>query len=266
MTEPGEGDAGPGSADSGDRGPRLQAYLAACGLASRRACEDIIRAGRVLLDGRVVTELGTRVPPGARVEVDGKPANPETRKRYLALNKPAGVLSAASDPHGRPVAVDLLKPEVTERVYNVGRLDYDSEGLLLFTNDGEFAGAVGHPSGNIEKEYRVRTDRPVPEGFAKAFLRGIPEGGQILRARSVEAEDERTLRVTPIEGRNREIRRALAAFGLAAVRLVRVRVGPVTLEGLRPGAWRDLTEPEKEALRNAAPDPASNPFNRSRPS
>jgi len=257
LTEPGEGAAGPA-----DRGPRLQAYLAACGIASRRACEDLIRAGRVSLDGRVVTELGTRVPPGARVEVAGRPANPETRKRYLVLNKPAGILSAASDPHGRPVAVDLFKPEVSERVYNVGRLDYDSEGLLLFTNDGDFAGLVGHPSGNIEKEYRVRTDRTIPEGFAKAFLRGIPEGGQILRARSVDAEDERTLRVTLIEGRNREIRRALAAFGLAAVRLVRVRIGPVTLEGLRPGAWRDLTESETEALR----DSAQNTQARSRPS
>lgn len=257
MTDPGEVTAG-----QDDRGPRLQAYLAACGIASRRACEDIIRAGRVRLDGRIVTELGTRVSPGARVEVDGSPANPETRKRYLALYKPAGVLSAVSDPHGRPVAVDLLKPDVTERVYNVGRLDYDSEGLLLFTNDGDFAGAVGHPSGNIEKEYRVRTDRPVPEGFAKAFLRGIPEGGQILRARSVESEDERTLRVVLIEGRNREIRRALEAFGLAAVRLVRVRVGPVSLEGLRPGAWRDLTESETETLRGSA----MNRQARSRPS
>lgn len=244
-------------------GPRLQAYLAACGIASRRACEDIIRAGRVSLDGRVVTELGTRVSAGARVEVDGRPVEPEARKRYLALNKPAGVLSAASDPHGRPVAVDLLKPEVPERVYNVGRLDYESEGLLLFTNDGDFAGAVGHPSGDIEKEYRIRTDRPIPESFVKAFLRGIPEGGQILRARSAEAEDERTLRVVLIEGRNREIRRALAVFGLSAVRLTRVRVGPVTLEGLQPGAWRDLTDPEKEALTAVA---KQKPAQRSRPS
>lgn len=236
----------------GDRGPRLQVYLSACGIASRRACEEIIRAGRVALDGRHVTELGTRVPAGARVEVDGRLVAPETRKRYLALNKPAGVLSAASDPHGRPVAVDLFKPDVTERVYNIGRLDYDSEGLLLFTNDGEFAGSVGHPSGNIEKEYRVRTDRPIPEDFGRAFLRGIPEEGQILRARSVVTEDERTVRVVLIEGRNREIRRALSAFGLSAVRLVRERVGPVTLEGLRPGAWRDLTESEVEALRTAA--------------
>lgn len=250
----------------GPRGPRLQAYLAACGVASRRACEDLIRAGRVSLDGRIVTEMGVRVTEGAGVEVDGKPVRPETRKRYLVLHKPAGVLSSAMDPHGRPVAVDLLKPAVPERVYNVGRLDYDSEGLLLFTNDGGFAGLVGHPSGDIEKEYRVRTDRPVPEGFPKAFERGIPEGGQILRARSVDAEDERTLRVVLIEGRNREIRRALAAFGLAAVRLTRVRIGPVTLEGLQPGAFRDLTEPELRTLRASASNPPSKPNLRSRPS
>ncbi len=255
-----------GEAAPGPRGTRLQAYLAACGVASRRACEDLIRAGRVSLDGRVVTEMGVRVGEGTRVEVDGTPVRPETRKRYLVLHKPAGVLSSASDPHGRPVAVDLLKPSVEERVYNIGRLDYDSEGLLLFTNDGDFAGLVGHPSGDIEKEYRVRTDRPVPEGFPKAFERGIPEGGQILRARSVAPEDERTLRVVLIEGRNREIRRALAAFGLAAVRLTRVRIGPVTLEGLPPGAFRDLTGPERDTLRDSASNPPSKSNSRSRPS
>jgi len=255
--------AGEGAAKEAP-GPRLQAYLAACGIASRRACEDIIRAGRVRLDGRIVTELGTRVPGGARVEVDDRPVKPEARKRYLVLNKPAGILSAASDPHGRPVSVDLLKPAVPERVYNVGRLDYESEGLLLFTNDGDFAGAVGHPSGNIEKEYRILTDRPIPEGFTRAFLRGIPEGGQILRARSAEAEDERTLRVVLIEGRNREIRRALDAFGLVAVRLSRVRIGPVTREGLEPGFWRDLSDLEKEALLSAGSNTKSD--TRSRPS
>ncbi|HSV56864.1 MAG TPA: pseudouridine synthase, partial [Magnetospirillaceae bacterium] len=140
-----------------DRGVRLQAFLASRGVASRRACEEIIRAGRVSVDGYTAEGLGQRVTLGAKVLVDGQPVGSEARKRYLALHKPKGILSSMSDPHGRPVAVDLLRPEVQERVYNVGRLDYDSSGLLLFTNDGEFARIVGHPSGNVEKEYRVRT-------------------------------------------------------------------------------------------------------------
>lgn len=260
MTGTGEGAAGE------PRGPRLQVFLASCGIASRRACEDLIRAGRVSLDGKVVTELGMRVPEGASVTVDDRPVEREVRKRYLVLHKPAGVLSSASDPHGRPVAVDLLKPEVTERVYNVGRLDYESAGVLLFTNDGDFAGVVGHPSGNIEKEYRIRTDRVIPEGFPRAFLRGIPDEGQILRALRVELEDEHVFRVVLIEGRNREIRRALAVFGLAAVALVRVRVGPVTLEGLQPGSWRDLADPEREILLSEAKGADKKSAPRSRPS
>lgn len=231
------------------RGQRLQAYLASCGIASRRACEGIIQAGRVSIDGKIVTELGVRVKIGSRVELDGRLVEPETRKRYLVLNKPAGVLSSLSDPHGRPVAVDILKPHLPERIYNVGRLDYESSGLLLFTNDGDFAGAVGHPSGGIEKEYLIRTDRPVPDAFLKAFLRGIPDEGQILRADQARLENPRTLRVVLVEGRNREIRRALAVFGLRADSLSRVRIGSVTTEGLPVGSFRDLTEAERLELR-----------------
>lgn len=239
---------GPESGDAGDRGIRLQAYLASCGVASRRACEALILAGRVSVDGKTVTELGVRVREGGRVEFDGRAVEPESAKRYLVLNKPRGVLSAMSDPHGRPIAADLLKGRVKERVYNVGRLDYDTAGLLLFTNDGDFAGVVGHPSGCIEKEYLAQTDKPVPEGFAKAFLRGIPDEGQILRALRVTQEAPRTVRVVLVEGRNREIRRAFAAFGLRALDLTRVRIGPVTLEGLGVGEFRDLREDERRGL------------------
>lgn len=229
-------------------GTRLQTYLASCGVASRRACEKLIQDGRVSVDGTIVREMGVKVRDGSAVSLDGRIVSPEGVKRYLALNKPAGVLSSLSDPHGRPVAIDLLRPDVRERVYNVGRLDYDSGGLLLFTNDGAFASAVGHPSGGIEKEYEVRTDRDIPADFPKAFLRGIPDEGQILQARSVRIEDARNLNVVLVEGRNREIRRALASFGLTAVRLTRVRVGPVTLDGLAVGAWRELTENERRSL------------------
>jgi len=230
------------------KGIRLQAYLASCGVASRRACEAIILEGRVSIDGTIVKEMGVRVREQSRVELDGRLVEPESRKIYLVLNKPAGVLSTLSDPHGRPVAADILKNLIKERVYNIGRLDYDSSGLLLFTKDGEFASQVGHPSGGIEKEYLVLTDKDIPEEFVKAFLRGIPDEGQILRALRVHLEDARNLRVVLVEGRNREIRRALSVFGLSVHKLTRVRIGPVSIEGLSVASFRDLTENERQEL------------------
>jgi 23S rRNA pseudouridine2605 synthase len=134
----------------------------------------------------------------------------------------------------------MLKDKVRERVYNVGRLDYDSSGLLLFTNDGDFAGRVGHPSGGIEKEYLVRTDKEIPESFLKAFLRGIPDAGQILRAVTIVRESARSVRIVLVEGRNREIRRALTAFGLSTTHLARVRIGPVGIEASRWGSSETL--------------------------
>ena len=134
---------------------RLQAYLARCGVASRRASEAIILEGRVSLNGRTVRELGTKMHPGDLVELDGKPLKLEERKIYLALHKPEGYICSSSDPQGRPMAKDLLPQSITERVYNVGRLDLRSSGLILFTNDGGFAAKVGHPSAQIEKEYIV---------------------------------------------------------------------------------------------------------------
>ncbi|MFZ2636436.1 MAG: pseudouridine synthase [Rectinemataceae bacterium] len=226
-------------------GKRLQAYLASCGLGSRRACERYITEGRVLVDGRIA-ELGQRVPEAAEVRVDGKTVHPQERLRYILLNKPAGYLSAMSDPEGRRLAVDLLREAVPERVYNVGRLDQWSSGLLLFTNDGNLAARLGHPSGGFEKEYEVFADKDLPEAFFREFAAGVLVDGILYKAASLTRSGGRRARVTLIEGQNREIRRVLAHWDIRALSLRRVRIGPISIEGLPEGNWREL-EPEEVA-------------------
>lgn len=232
-------------------GLRLQAYLAACGLGSRRHCETLITEGRVTVDG-ARPELGSRVPEGAEVRVDGAPVRPQERLRYILLNKPAGYLCSMADPEGRKLAVDLLKPAVPERVYHVGRLDQWSSGLILFTNDGALAAKLGHPSGGTEKEYEVVADTALPDDFSEAFTRGVTVEGQIYRALAVIRTGERTARITLVEGRNREIRRVLAHWNIRALSLRRIRIGSLQLDNLAEGAWRDLTAEEIDALRNNA--------------
>ena len=152
---------------------RLQVFLAHSGVASRRACEQIIRDGRVTVNGTVVTELGTKVSSEDTITVDGKKIKPESRKCYVLLNKPAGFVCSASDEKGRQVAADLLRDSYKERLYNVGRLDMYSKGMILFTNDGDFAAKLSHPSSQIEKEYIVETSQDVPEDFPARFEKGI---------------------------------------------------------------------------------------------
>jgi 23S rRNA pseudouridine2605 synthase len=236
MSEPGEG-------------VRLQAFLAHAGVASRRACEKIILDGRVAINGRVVSELGVRVMPGDSVSLDGRKVGPEGRKRYILLNKPAGYISAMHDPEGRPLAVSLLHG-VEERVYNAGRLDQWSSGLLLFTNDGELAYLLVHPSGGVEKEYQVLADGPLGEDFFSAFRAGIDIDGVVYRARSVERLGPDSARIALVEGKNREIRRVLERFGRRAKVLRRVRIGALSIGDLGEGSFRDLTEAEVEELRS----------------
>ena len=232
-------------------GTRLQTVIARSGLASRRAAEELITAGRVSLNGTVVTELGARAMPGDIVAVDGKSIQAETQLHYLALNKPPGFLCAMSDEYGRPLASSLFKPEIAERVYNIGRLDLDSCGLILFTNDGSFAAKVGHPSSGLAKDYDVVTDRRIPNDFGPRFQKGLEDEGEVLRARSVTITGERTCRVRLVEGKNREIRRALALFGLKAEVLRRDTIGPVSLGQLVEGRWRRLSDVELAALESS---------------
>jgi 23S rRNA pseudouridine2605 synthase len=230
-------------------GIRLQAYLAHSGVASRRACEGIILSGRVAINGKKVTELGVRVKPGDSVSLDGKALEPETRKRYILLNKPAGYICAMSDPEGRPLAADLLKG-VGERVYNVGRLDQWSSGLILFTNDGELASLLVHPTGGIEKEYEIVADAPLGEDFFEAFSSGLDIDGVAYRALSLARTGPKEARVVLIEGKNREIRRVLERFGRKAITLRRVRIGPIALGELPEGSFRELSGPELKSLRS----------------
>ena len=229
-------------------GIRLQAFLAHAGIASRRACEGIILAGRVAINGRQASELGVRVRPGDKVLLDGRPVGLAERKRYLLLNKPAGYISAMADPEGRALAADLLKG-VEERVYNVGRLDQWSSGLLLFTNDGDLASVLGHPSGGIEKEYEVTADLPLGEDFFEAFRVGLEIDGVAYRAMSIERTGPASARVLLVEGKNREIRRVLERFGRRAMSLRRVRIGPLRIADLAEGAFRELEPGEIRELR-----------------
>jgi 23S rRNA pseudouridine2605 synthase len=229
-------------------GLRLQAFLARAGVASRRASERIILEGRVTLNGAVVTALGTKVQPGDRVELDGKHLGPEERKRYVLLNKPPGYICAMSDPEGRPLAADLLRDDIPERVYNVGRLDQWSSGLVLFTNDGDLAAILVHPSGGVDKEYEFLADAPLEEAFFEGFRRGITIEGVFYKALSVERISPLEARVVLAEGKNREIRRLLEAFGRKALKLQRVRIGPLSIKGLAEGSFRELTAAEIDAL------------------
>lgn len=235
-------------AGTGSEPLRLQAYLAHAGVASRRAAEKLITAGRVSVNGEVAAVLGTKVSSGDRVSLDGKPVAIESCFRYLALNKPPEYICASSDPEGRRLAKSLLPPEIKERLYNVGRLDYRSSGLILFTNDGDFAAKISHPSAGIEKEYLVETSGQIPDDVIDAFALGVEVEEILYKAESIEKIGRKSARITLIEGKNREIRRVFSHFHLHPVLLRRVRIGPVLVGNLAEGASRPLAKEEREAL------------------
>lgn len=226
-------------------GVRLQKVLAARGVAARRKAEMLIIEGRVRVEGQVVRELGTRVDLAARIDVDGIPVPPAPRHRYLALHKPAGVLSSARAERGRASVVDLV--HAPERLYPVGRLDADSEGLVLLTNDGEWAERVVHPRYGHEREYEVTVEGEVDDRTLDRLRKGVRLEEGIARADRVTVRDG-SLRIVLHTGWKRQVRRMCAAVGLRVERLVRTRIGPVTLGRLRPGEWRDLTAREVRAL------------------
>lgn len=244
-----------------ERGERLQKYLARCGVASRRHAEALIVAGEVMVNGRVVSELGVRVDPEHDVvRVRGERVRLERRPIYLLLNKPTGVVTTVTDPEGRPVVLDLLPPQWRDqRVYPVGRLDLYSEGLLMLTNDGELALRLTHPRYALTKEYHALVrGRPDAEALAR-FERGLTLEGESRPTAPASAwllgpgDDDTTTWVAAElhEGRNRQVRRMFDALGHHVLRLRRVRVGPLTLGDLRPGEARPLTERELAALRKA---------------
>jgi 23S rRNA pseudouridine2605 synthase len=229
---------------------RLQVFLAHAGVASRRACEALIGAGRVSVNGLVVTAMGTKVLPSDDIRLDGVALRIETQFHYLALNKPPLYISSSSDPQGRPLAIDLL-PRLEKRLYNVGRLDYRSSGLIIFTNDGDFAARVSHPSAKVEKEYLVEATGPIPDTLLEQFAKGLEIERVFYRAAEIERLGRKAMRVTLIEGKNREIRRIFSHFHLHPGKLHRIRIGPVVLGSLGPGESRPLTEEELRSLNHA---------------
>ena len=238
------------AADETRGGERLQKVLAAVGLGSRRACEELIADGRVTVDGEVA-ELGRRVDPDtARVEVDGVPISVRPGLVHYLLNKPAGVVTTASDPQGRPTVLDLVPSE--PRVFPVGRLDAATEGLLLLTNDGDLAHRLTHPSFGVEKEYLAEVDTPPSRGDLRRLREGVDlDDGRTAPAR-VSLVPPRAVRLVIHEGRNRQVRRMLDAVGHPVRRLVRTRIGPLTDRRLRPGEWRPLTPAEVRSLEEEA--------------
>jgi pseudouridine synthase len=229
---------------------RLQKVLADRGVASRRKAEDLIAAGRVRVNGRVVSELGTKVDPGARIELDGTFVAPRVAKRYVVLYKPVAVVSSARAERGRASVTDLVGAR--ERLYPVGRLDVDSEGLVLLTNDGAWAERVLHPRYGHAREYDVRVVGEVSEAAIERLRRGVQLEEGVAKAERVEVisrdRGEGRLRLALLTGWKRQVRRMCAAVGLRVIRLVRVRVGPLALGRLRPGQWRELTGAEVRAL------------------
>ena len=215
------------SAGSDDEPQRLQVFLARAGVASRRASERLIASGRVAVNGAQVTVQGCTVTAADRVTLDGGVVTAGQRAVHFALHKPAGYLCSNADPGRRRLARDLL-PAEAGRMFHVGRLDLASSGLILFTNDGQLAVRVTHPRYGVEKEYEVTTDRPVSTAVLERYRAGWCIG----------------VTLTLTEGRNREIRRVLGHAGMQVRRLVRVRVGPVTLDGIASGTWRTLSPPE----------------------
>ncbi|HHX75514.1 MAG TPA: rRNA pseudouridine synthase [Firmicutes bacterium] len=235
---------------------RLQKYLALCGVASRRAAEEIIAAGRVRVNGKKVTRMGVLVDPSAdRVEVDKRLVRPAGQYEYVLLYKPAGYVTTMKDPFGRPTVKDLVR-DVKARVFPVGRLDLDTSGLLLLTNDGELANRLTHPSYGVEKEYLARV-RDLPSGETlRRLAAGIMLDDGMTAPATVRlikgGKPTSLLALTLKEGRNRQVRRMLEAVNHPVVSLKRVRLGQLTLKGLRPGEWRRLNAREVKALKQAA--------------
>ena len=237
---------------------RLNRYLAGCGLGSRRSCDGLIAGGRIHVNGSKVTELGTKVVPGHdRVEYLGRELSPVVAFQYLAYHKPQGVIVTKADPEGRTTVFDALKEagRNADGLNYVGRLDVASEGLLLLTNDGNLIHALTHPRYHIKKVYDVQIDKRLSPADAATMIReGIESEGQVLRAGSVldtGFEDRFWCRVELYEGKKRQIRRMLEALGYAVVRLRRIQFASVKLGDLAPGAARELTVREVDALRSA---------------
>lgn len=230
---------------------RLQKFLSDAGVASRRASEQYILDGRVSVNGKRIQQLGTKIDPaGDRVTVDGRPVATK-RKLYIALNKPRGCICTRNDPENRPSIYEYL-PKEWSSLYSVGRLDYNSEGLIFLTNDGEFALHLTHPRYGVRKKYRVTLDQNIKPETLRTLEKGIFEEEEVLRAERARlvagAQGYSQVELDLTEGKNREIRRMFEALGITVKRLIRIQIGPVKLGELPSGKWRTLGAGEIKSL------------------
>jgi 23S rRNA pseudouridine2605 synthase len=229
------------------RGIRLQKFLAQAGVASRRSSEELIVGGRVSINGRIASELGVRVDPKKDdVRVDGKRIRP-AKSQWYALNKPRGFMSTRSDPEGRRTLYELV-PTPMHRLFYVGRLDFDSEGLVLLTNDGDTAHRLLHPRYGVDREYDVELKEQIDDSALEQLRRGVQLDDGRARAHTVRRKGGNRVVLTLREGRKREVRRMFAELGYDVIRLRRVRYGPIRLGDLPTGEWRELDERELAAL------------------
>lgn len=225
---------------------RLQKWLSEAGVCSRRHGENLIRTGKVRVNGAVVTTLGTKIDPEKdRVQVDGRPVQVDSQKIYVALHKPRGYVTSCDHP-GQQVVIDLI--DIKERIYPVGRLDKDSTGLLLLTNDGRLHHRLSHPSFDHEKEYEVTVERPIDDSALLRLAEGMPVLGSMTRPARVRRLSGRHFRIVLLEGRNRQIRRMVKQLGYQVKQLKRIRIAHIHLGGLPEGAWRHLTRAETKQL------------------
>jgi len=230
---------------------RLQKYMASCGVASRRKAEEMIAAGLVRVNGVTVTEMGTQVEEGDEVRLEGKIIRPETEKKYVIYHKPAGEVTTVSDPEGRTCVLDHFR-DYSVRLYPVGRLDYDSEGLLLLTNDGALTERLLHPSHQVDKTYLARVTGEVTMDEVRLLRQGVmlddhktsPAKVRVLKMETFATQ----MLVTIHEGRNRQVRRMFEAVGHQVLQLRRVKFGPLELGDLKRGQWRELTAEEIRSL------------------
>jgi 23S rRNA pseudouridine2605 synthase len=226
---------------------RLQKFMADCGVASRRACEELIASGRVKVNGRKVTIQGVKIDPiNTKVEVDGQLINVTKTKTYIAFHKPRGVLSTMFDPEGRPCLGDYFGG-FSERLFHAGRLDKESEGLIILTNDGEWSHESTHPSFGVEKTYLVQTEEPVPKMIFQKLVNGVELDDGLAKpisARQVSGMVELVIH----EGRNQIVRRIFESLGYPVIRLMRTGIGSIKLGELPSGKWRNLNDVETRSL------------------
>lgn len=230
---------------------RLQKYMAKCGVASRRKCESLITEGKVKVNGKIVLELGVKVIPNVdKVEFNGKEILPEDKKRYILLNKPEGYITSLSDEKGRKTVIDLI--DINERIFPIGRLDYDSSGLLILTNDGDIYNKIIHPRVKIDKKYVAVVRGRFSREEINKFTKGVDIGGYITSPSKIKEisykDNTSTVEITIHEGKNRQIRKMCAAFNHNVLSLKRISIGDIKLGYLKKGEYRELTKEELDYI------------------